>query len=297
MNLNVCETQNRGLELSLTTRNIVKKDFTWSSTLTFATDKEKIKSLASDGTNEIISGNLIYRVGEAINSFYHYKILGMWQKGEEEDAAVFGCQPGDIKIEVPGLYRESAGVYYTVNENGGKEYVDKYDYSDKDYQVIGKNTPDWSLGFQNNLTWKDFDLSIFMYMRWGQMIDYGVLGMYDPSGKQNFPAYFNYWTENNPSNDFPAATTQKELIGYKGYDALTYVDGSFFKVKNITLGYTLPKNLLQKIGVQKCRFYGTITNPYVWAKEHKIKDYDPEMNGSYTYPLTKQLVFGVNLTF
>ena len=297
MNLNVCETQNRGLELSLTTRNIVKKDFTWSSTLTFATDKEKIKSLASDGTNEIISGNLIYRVGEAIDSFYHYKILGMWQKGEEEDAAVFGCQPGDIKIEVPGLYRESAGVYYTVNENGGKEYVDKYDYSDKDYQVIGKNTPDWSLGFQNNLTWKDFDLSIFMYMRWGQMIDYGVLGMYDPSGKQNFPAYFNYWTENNPSNDFPAATTQKELIGYKGSDALTYVDGSFFKVKNITLGYTLPKNLLQKIGVQKCRFYGTITNPYVWAKEHKIKDYDPEMNGSYTYPLTKQLVFGVNLTF
>lgn len=301
MNLNVCETQNRGFEMSLSTRNIVTKDFTWNSTLTFSTDKEKILSLTAKDQTEIIHNNLIYRVGEAINSYYNYRILGMWQKGEEADAAVFNKKPGDIKIETPSLTKESEGVWYAIDENGNKTVYDAsnpYTYGTNDYQVIGKNTPDWTLGFQNNFTWKDFDLSIFMYMRWGQMINYGLLTSYDPTGKNNFPEYFNYWTENNPSNDFPAATTAVTGISdYIGYSALSYVDGSFFKIKNITLGYTLPKNLIQKIGLQKCRFYGTITNPLVLAKSHMIKDYDPEMNGSYTYPLTKQLVFGVNVTF
>ena len=84
---------------------------------------------------------------------------------------------------------------------------------------------------------------------------------------------------------------------YEGFDALKYVDGSFFKIKNITLGYTLPKDLMKKINIQKFRIYGTITNPLVLAKSDMLKDYDPEMNGSRNYPLTKQLVFGLNVTF
>lgn len=89
----------------------------------------------------------------------------------------------------------------------------------------------------------------------------------------------------------------RNLTNYVGSAALSYVDGSFFKIKNITLGYTLPKNLVKKAGIEKCRFYGTITNPLVVAKSHLIKDYDPEMNGALEYPLTRQLVFGVNLSF
>ena len=109
--------------------------------------------------------------------------------------------------------------------------------------------------------------------------------------------YFNYWTENNPSNDFPAANANKGLEQYTGYYALRYVDGSFIKIKNITLGYSLPKSILKSAGIEKCRFYATITNPFVFAKSHLLKDYDPEMNGSLKYPLTKQFVFGVNVTF
>jgi len=63
------------------------------------------------------------------------------------------------------------------------------------------------------------------------------------------------------------------------------------------LGYNLPKELLKKFGFEKLRVYGTITNPFVVAKSHLLKDYDPEMNGSLNYPLTKQLVFGLNLSF
>ena len=183
----------------------------------------------------------------------------------------------------------SAVIYYTSDN--------KYTPSDADYQILGHNSPDWSLGFQNNFTWKDFDLSVFVYARYGQMFAYDMLTSYDPKGIRNFPTYFNYWTENNPSNDFPAANANKGLEQYTGYYALRYVDGSFIKIKNITLGYSLPKSILKSAGIEKCRFYATITNPFVFAKSHLLKDYDPEMNGSLKYPLTKQFVFGVNVTF
>jgi hypothetical protein len=82
-----------------------------------------------------------------------------------------------------------------------------------------------------------------------------------------------------------------------GWSGLTFVDGSFWKVKNVTIGYTLPKNVLKKIGAESIRVYGTITNPFVFAKSDLLKDYDPEMAGNLDYPLTKQMVFGVNVTF
>ena len=216
---------------------------------------------------------------------------------------------GDLKINIPNLVKESDGRFYKIDEETGSAAVDengnviyytsdnKYTPSDADYQILGHNSPDWSLGFQNNFTWKDFDLSVFVYARYGQMFAYDMLTSYDPKGIRNFPTYFNYWTENNPSNDFPAANANKGLEQYTGYYALRYVDGSFIKIKNITLGYSLPKSILKSAGIEKCRFYATITNPFVFAKSHLLKDYDPEMNGSLKYPLTKQFVFGVNVTF
>lgn len=301
MNMNICETENRGFEMALNTRNIETKDFSWNSTVTFNYNKEEIKSLIDGAANNITNGDYSLTIGEPVNSFYNYKIDGMWQKGEEADAAVFNCAPGDIKINVPGLYKESDGVFYKIDEETGDRIYynseNKYAYSDADYQVLGHNSPDWTLGFQNTFKYKNFDLSIFMYMRWGQMIKYGMLSSYDPRGIENFPTYFNYWTEDNPSNDFPAINANRERVSYVGFSALEYVDGSFFKIRNITLGYTLPENLLKKAGIGKCRFYATITNPLVVAKSHLLEDYDPEMNGGLNYPLTKQMVFGVNLSF
>ena len=82
-----------------------------------------------------------------------------------------------------------------------------------------------------------------------------------------------------------------------GFSGLTYVDGSFFKIKNITLGYTLPAGALRKASIQRLRVYGTITNPLVIANNHLLKQYDPEMNGVLDYPLTRQIVAGLNVTF
>lgn len=301
MNMNICETKNTGLELSLNTRNIDTRDFKWNSSVTFAWNKEKILSLTDGISDNITNGDYALSIGHAVNSFYQYKKTGIWQKNEEADAAVFGLKPGDIKIDIPDMYKESDGVWYKIDETTGEKVYygadNLYTISANDRQIIGKNSPDWSLGFQNSFYWKNFDLSIYMYARWGQMIDYEMLGFYDPQGIYNFPTYFDYWTEDNPSNDFPAIDSSRAITNYTASSSLNYVDGSFFKIKNITLGYTLPASIAKKAGLEKCRIYGTITNPYLYAKSHLLKDYDPEMNGDLDYPLTKQLVFGVNITF
>lgn len=221
---------------------------------------------------------------------------------EAADAAVFNASPGDIKINVPGMVKVGTDEFQKYDEQGVlRTYLDKdgerYDISSTDNQILGQISPKWQLGFQNTVTYKGFDLSVYAFMRMGQMIEYEMVGSYDPSGKENFPTYFDYWTVDNPSNKYPAINADKSISEYSGYNSLKYVDGSFFKIKNITLGYTLPDELTKKLQITKLRVYGTITNPLVVARSSWIKQYDPEMAGSLNYPLTKQLVFGVNFSF
>ena len=324
-NMNICQTKNRGLEVALNTRNIVTKDFEWSSSFTFATNKEEILKLTG-GTNNNISNvaNTAYTlsIGQPVNSFYNYKLNGIWQIGQEKDAAVFGVRPGDLNVNVPGMTRLDAGVYTKTAADGTVTYYytdlaaaqkynpaltaanSKYSVSSKDFQVLGHNSPDLSVGFQNTFKYKNFDLTVYAYLRWGQMISYNMMGWYQPNGfatnaspSRTFPKSFNYWTPTNPSNDFPVMNylaTSSSMIGFTG---LNYVDGSFFKIKNITLGYSLPASIIRFLSIEKFRLYGTITNPLVVAKSSLLQQYDPEMNGSLSYPLTKQVVVGLNVTF
>ena len=219
---------------------------------------------------------------------------------------MFQAEPGDLKIDVPGMIHVSEGVYekWVEDENGNmvkNTYTadNQYVISGDDYQVLGHRNPDWTMGFKNTFTYKNFDLSIYLYWRWGQTIKYDMLADYNPTVGSNFPKYFDYWTKETGDQDhyFPALNSNKDITQYTGYYALSYVDGSFFKIKNITLGYTLPQKWGKKIGIENLRVYTTITNPLVIQKSDLLKNYDPEMNGSLDYPLTKQFVFGVNLTF
>jgi TonB-linked SusC/RagA family outer membrane protein len=297
INKNMAETSNKGIELAINTRNIDTPDFKWNSALTFAYNKEEVTKLMGSNADFVTNGDYMLAVGEPTKAYRHYKLEGVWSEAEAEDAAVFGQKPGHLKIAVPGLKHVGTGVYTKVVDGETVTYdaTNKYALSSNDYQAIGHNSPDWSLGFQNSFIYKNFDLTIYMYMRWGQMIKYETITDYDPTGVSNFPTYLlDKVGTTLPTLD---ATIKNKLSEYNGFDALKYVDGSFFKVKNITLGYTLPKDLLKKINIQKFRIYGTMTNPLVLAKSDMIQDYDPEMNGSRNYPLTKQLVFGLNVTF
>ena len=314
-NVNVCQTLNNGVELSLTARPFIDHhpgDFAWTINGTFTYNNEKITRLMTDDQEYITNGTdgKVYYKGYPVNSYYHYKLEGAWKTSEAADAAVFGCQPGDLKIYVPDMIHDGPGKFSrwedVEGENGeiARTLVhydadNQYVYGANDYQVLGHNSPDWTMGLKNTFTFKNFDLSFYLYWRFGQMIRYETLGTYDPTAGSNFPTYFDYWTEatGDQYHYFPALNNSRELTTYTGYYALQFVDGSFFKIKNITLGYTLPENLLKRAGISKLRFYATITNPLLIAKSGLLKGYDPEMNGSLNYPLTKQLVFGVNLSF
>jgi TonB-linked SusC/RagA family outer membrane protein len=320
-NINVAETKNRGFELTLNTRNVVTKNFEWTSSAAFARNKEEILKLTDGIANNIVNGAYVLSIGHPVNSFRNYKLDGIWQIGEEADAAVFSRRPGDIKVNVPGMTRLEAGVYVKEAADGTKTYYynnlaaaqkydpaltaanSRYNYSANDFQILGQNAPKWSLGIQNGFKYKSFDLTIYAYFRWGQMINYVMPGWYQPqafmtnaSPSRTFPEHFNYWTPENPSNEFPVMNYQSTSSS-AGFSGLTYVDGSFFKIKNITLGYTLPANVSRKVSIQRLRLYGTITNPLIVAKNNLLKDYDPEMNGVLDYPLTKQIVAGLNVTF
>lgn len=308
MNVNMAETQNRGIEMALTTRNIVTKDFTWTSNITFTRNREKIKKLA-EGQDYVFNakhGDMVWMIGEPIYSYYGYKVKGIWQHSEAETAALFGREPGDIKIDYPSVKQDGQGYYYMDADGNRVDITKENPYTmrpGEDRQVLGHKNPDWTLGFKNTFTYKNFDLSFFIYARWGQMMNYEqMIGIYDPTGvRYTFPTYFSYYDKTIQADQnvlFPAADASMTNFGdYDNSGDMNYVDGSFWKIKNLTLGYTLPKNWCNKIGISNLRVYGTVTNLFVFSPSDYVKDYDPEMDGSLNFPLSRELVFGVNLTF
>ncbi|HET8829013.1 MAG TPA: TonB-dependent receptor, partial [Pelobium sp.] len=282
---NIGETQNKGLEIALSSQNISKKDFKWSTTVTFSRNREKITKLI-DGRN-ILSNSAFERnsllLGYPITSFYSYQKLGIWQQDEATEAAKYSVggqtlQPGDIKL---------------------KDLNGDFKFDAADLSFIGSTVPDWYGGIQNNFSYKGFDLGVFLLARYGQTIDAEFLGRYNPAGTANGPEIIDYWTPENPTNDFPRprrGTTLSSYAGYTGYQALNFVDGSFFKIKNVSLGYTIPKLKSGKV-YERIRLYVTANNLLTVAKSDLIKNYDPERGGAENSPLSRSFVFGLNVGF
>lgn len=278
---NLARTANHGIELTINSRNIVTKDFTWSSTLTATWSKEKIKSLP-DG--DLVGESLF--VGQPIGSIYGYKYAGLWKTSD--DAALmekYGVEPGFIKVETNEIIDENG-----ISDNG------VHKYGDDDRQILGHTNPDWILGLNNTFQYKGFDLSVFMMGRFGQTIESSLLGYYtaENSLTTNQVSGADYWTESNQNAYYPrpgSASAQSKV-----YSSLRIVDGSYVKIKNITLGYTLPRKLTQKAMVDRLRVYATAYNPWIIVKDSKLKGTDPEMGGSDAFPTYKQFVFGINLT-
>jgi len=281
---NVGASQNRGVEVGINTRNIDGHNFKWLTTISFGANRERITKLIN-GTN-IIDGSQpetnSLLLGHPIHSFYNYIKQGIWQNGDSAKASglVYGTTPftpGSIKLK-------------DLNGDGKIS-------PDSDRTYIGSQVPKWSLGFQNTFIYKQFDLTVYAIVRWGQMIMDQDLGRYNPAGTTNGPGYFNYWTPTHPSNDFPAPKANESISSVPGYTTLEYVDGSYWKLKTATLGYTLPQRLLKKAFMTNLRAYITVNNIYVKAKSHLIKDYDPERGGAEDSPLSRQIVGGLTIGF
>ncbi|MBN2215669.1 MAG: TonB-dependent receptor [Bacteroidales bacterium] len=301
---NIGRMKNNGIEITVNSRNIQTQAFQWSTNFTFARNWEEITSidLGADITvDDLISLGLF--MGEPLHTFYDYKKTGIWQQGEEADAAVFGLEPGDVKIE-SSLTKQSDGIWYkTITDDEGNDSIVEYTAvspytinASDDRQIIGQGTPKWTAGLQNTFTYKGFDLSIFLTARWGQMIEGQLLGYFD-HGRINLPDNYDYWTETNPTNDYPRPYQRRTARYSSPVAGLSYVDASYLKIKNITMGYTIPKSLINRTGLSNFRIYGTVYNSLILTKSHLLKGIDPETGASDSFPLYKQLVFGVNVSF
>lgn len=267
---NIGKTENKGVEIVLNTANIVNKDFKWNTDLTFTLNREKIKELADGSDRDISNG---WFVGQPIKTHYGLKKLGIWQLNETEEAAKYGEKPGRIKI-------------YDKN----KDF--KID-NDNDRVILGSEVPDFVMGMNNTFRYKDFDLRVFMYWRQGQTLHAEAAG-YGSFRNQGDPGLkFNYWTEDNPTNDFPRPEKSFSSSDPR-LESLGYVDGSYLKIKEITLGYSLPKTWISKINTSKVRVYCSLKNFFTFSH---FDNYDPERGGSLSYPMTKQAVFGLNVEF
>ncbi len=271
---NVGETRNTGLELSITSHNFTGPKFTWDTTLSFSTNKEEVIKTTSEGPLQFGSYYLI--PGEPIKTYYYYKYDGLWKTEEAEEAAKYGRKPGDIRVA------EKGEADYTLNAN--------------DYYVLGSATPKWAASLSNSFTYKNFDLSVLLIARWDWTIPYGLTGWYRQNGINPVPLVCDYWTPENQNARYPRPNVDGGTDTY--LSSANYFDGSYIKVKTVSLGYTVPQKWLKKVNIERARVYFTASNPFIWTKCDYLKDYDPEKGGNDDdAPLSKQYVIGVNISF
>ncbi|HZH71143.1 MAG TPA: TonB-dependent receptor [Mariniphaga sp.] len=274
---NIAETSNKGVEVTINSTNVHTNNFRWNSTLSLAWNKEEIVKLPS---GDLISESLFE--GYPIRSLYNYKYAGIWgTNASQEELDAYGVKPGWVKIE-------------TV-DNEGDDGVHRYSQDDK--QILGHENPNFIAGLNNTFSYRNFDLSVFVMGRFGQTIKSDLIGWYNAKqgATTNQPSGIDYWTESNQNAYFPVPGSGSQQSEYLA--AYTYQDGSFIKLKNITLGYTLPVNLSRRALMDRCRVFATAYNPLIWVKSRQLKDTDPETNGSDSFPLYKQFVLGINVTF
>ncbi len=293
---NLGQVDNNGFELSLSTVNIKQKNFQWNTTLNFSYNKNKIKHLFYQYEDVLdANGNVIGKkesdytasswfIGKPINEIWDYKVIGIWQKDEWQEAAKYKQVPGDPKV-----WNNPANDVY--NADGSLKTVV---YNNDDKQFLGTTTPPINWSLRNEFTlWKDLTLSINIYSYMGhKSLSTNYLNNDDDGGRMTYAAACKeakeYWTIYNPTNKYARIEAQGP-DGAKSPGML--YDRSFIRLENIAVGYTLPKQLTQKWGIERVKVSGTVRNVATWAKNWEYGDPETGGLGTRLYSL------GVNLTF
>ena len=285
---NVGETQNKGIELSLTTVNIDKGGFKWTTDFVFTKNNEQIISLYNGKVDDPGNG---WFIGKPLSAYFNLKKEGIWQLGQEDAAKSFGSRVGQIHVN-DNNGRGTDGLL--TGKPDGKINAD-------DRVFIGSEIPDWSGGLTSRFSYKGIDFSIILYARIGQTIRSAFHADNNALAGRYQQIKVDYWTPINPTNEFPQPNKDQEFP--VNNQTLIYFDGSFVKIRNINFGYTLPSNLTKKLGVESFRIFSSIQQPKIWSEyRDKYNGVDPEVNESSTLgngvtPATKVYTVGVNVKF
>jgi TonB-linked SusC/RagA family outer membrane protein len=281
---NLGEVTNSGIEITLNSRNIITPNFTWNTSAGFSYNKNRIKHLYyeydEDG-NEINDTSNGWFIDKPIGEIWYWKTDGIWQADEAEEAAKVNQKPGDPKVV--NVYTEDD----KVDADGNRTPV----YNDNDRCYLGTTNPPIYWTLRNDFTfWKNltFSFSMYSYMGHKSLAGYWLNG--DNSGSM-FTNTCNtykkeYWTPDNPTNDY----ARLNAVGPSGVTGINKLyNRNFVRVDNITIGYTLPKELTSKIGIERVHFSAGIHNAFtIDSWEYG----DPETGGFSN----RQFLFGVNVT-
>jgi TonB-linked SusC/RagA family outer membrane protein len=234
------------------------------------------------------SGVIYAAVGTPMGVFYGIKTNGIFQTQEEVDGYVSStgakiqpnAQPGDIKF---------------VDENHDGTI------SDGDRVQIGCPIPDFTGGLNLNAEMYGFDFNMFLYAALGQEI-YSVLRRYDMNGSNYSADWLNRWTGPGTSNFYPRVTFVDNNLNYKTVSDFYIKDGSFVRLRNITLGYSLPKSITNALRITRLRLYVSAENLLTFTG---YTGYDPEIGGGVfdngidrgIYPQARTIMTGLNVTF
>jgi TonB-linked SusC/RagA family outer membrane protein len=278
---NVGKTANKGVEISLSTVNISTRNFEWITDWMFSFNKEEIVELYNGKVDDI--GNSWF-IGKPVNVFYDYKKVGIWQNTPEDLAEMQKFNDNGHKFTVGSIKIQDVDSDYKIT-------------ADKDRMIIGQSRPKQFISLDNTFRYKNFDLDIFLYGAFGGMIKNEI--RYNHQSYRNNNMKYDYWTMNNPTNAFPRPNADINNIDYES--TLYYEKSDFLRVKTVTFGYTLPKQLLENIKLSSARIYVTAQNPLIWTKYSGV---DPEGAASgvsaasgYASPSVSNWIVGINLNF
>jgi len=269
---NIGKVANKGVEVTLNTRNIVSSDFKWESLIVFAANKNRLVDLYGDGLDDL--GNRWF-IGKPISVVYDYRMTGVWQTGEDASKQDPGAKPGDLKF---------------ADLNGDGKIT-----ADLDKEILGQTAPKWTGGLTNTFHYKNVNLSVFIQTAQGMTKNDADYNYADEAGRRNTPAEIGYWTPTNASNQFQSLSyTNTRGYGYAH-------DASYTRIKDITLSYVFAPKMLEKMHLAGLTVYAsgrnlkTFTNWIGWDPEN---NYQTRGSGDFAnnYPLARTFVFGVNVS-
>ena len=299
---NIGETQNKGVEFTL--NGTILDDvngWTWDAGVNFYTNNNELVALASGQTRD--EGNAWF-VGYSINSIYDYEKIGLWQ---QDDPYLSILEPGGnvgmIKVKYTGDFKEDGTPVRQIGP--------------ADRQILEVD-PDFQGGFNTRVAYKGFDLSLIGTFQGGGIL---VSTLNGPSSYLNLMTgrrgniKVDYWTPENTGAKYPAPSGVLSGDNPKYLSTMAYFDGSYLKIRNISLGYNFNQFLLKNSGVDM-RMYFAVQNPFVMLSEfNKEMGLDPETNSrgdqnvatggynnriltvGFNSPSTRNYIIGINLTF
>lgn len=309
---NIGSVENKGLELTLTTKNIVSKDFSWTTSANISFNRNKLLALAEGQKNleSIVNWDTGFSTISAYNAVVGQP-LGLMYGFEYAGTYKYDNFTGSGTAADP--YKLKAGLANNGNVNvqpGDVRYLDQNGdgtINKSDYTTIGNGNPLNIGGFSNNFTYKNFDLNIFFQWSYGNDIINANRIVFDGNqlgreGLNQFASYQDRWLPENPNSDI---VRTKGYVGAPvAYSSRIVEDGSYLRLKNVALGYNFGKNFVEKMHLKSMRFSLSASNIYTWTKytgsDPEVNTYNSALTPGFdysSYPRARTIFFATNISF